>query len=157
MPPPLPQSDRRKLLWPLLLAVMVTWCSAGSVPDVGGGIPYFDKIVHFFVYGLMATLVARLGWVQQTRPLGIYAAVLLVSVFGITDELHQYFTPERSMDVYDWIADTLGASLATLLYAEWRTYRNFLETPFAAWFGKRRVEIAGAPCVIAADGLSRSS
>ncbi|HYD83482.1 MAG TPA: VanZ family protein, partial [Opitutus sp.] len=79
-------------------------------------------------------------------------AILIVSVFGVTDELHQHFTPGRSMDVWDWVADTLGAIVATVLYAEWAAYRRLLETPVFGLFRKRRVEIADAACVIAADG-----
>jgi VanZ family protein len=74
-----------------------------------------DKLVHALVFGLLATLVARLASVQRTRPLGIYAAIVIVSVFGISDELHQHFTPGRSMDIWDWTADTVGAALATAL------------------------------------------
>src|SRR5688572_1742857 len=123
-----PQTDRRRLIWPVALAVAITWGSSRTVPDWGEAVMHGDKIVHFLVYGLMATLVARIGAVQRTRPLGIYAAILIVSVFGVTDELHQHFTPGRSMDVWDWVADTLGAVAATVLYAEWQAYRRLLET-----------------------------
>lgn len=155
MTPPLPQTDRRKLVWPVALALTITVCSGRAVPDWGEAITYSDKVVHFGIYGLMATLVARLAAVQRTRPLGMYAAILIVSVFGVTDELHQHFTPGRSMDVWDWVADTLGAIVATVLYAESRAYRRWLETPVANGFAKRRVEIDGGACVIAADGSSR--
>lgn len=150
---PPPHSTRRRLLWPLGLALGVMACSSRRLPDWAE--PHFgsDKLVHFLVFGLLATLVARLPSVRRTRPLGIYAAVLIVSVFGMTDELHQHFTPGRSMDVFDWLVDTLGAALATVLYAHWTWYRETLETSVAALFGKRRVEIGREPCVIAADGL----
>ena len=146
------QSDRRRIVWPVALAVAITWCSSRSVDGIPGAFEGRDKLVHFALYGLMATLVARIQAVARTRPLGMYAAILIVSVFGVTDELHQHFTPGRSMDVWDWVADTLGAVLATFMYAEWHAYRRALESPVAGVFRKRRVEIESAACVIAADG-----
>jgi VanZ family protein len=145
-------TDRHKLVWPVALGVAIVLGSSRSVPNWSDAVTFGDKFVHFAVYGLGATLVARISMVQRTRPLGIYAAILIVSVFGVTDELHQHFTPGRSMDAWDWVADTLGAIVATVLYAECAAYRRLLETPVFGLFRKRRVEIADAACVIAADG-----
>ena len=149
---PASQSDRRRLIWPVALAVVITWCSGRSVEGLPPTFEGSDKVVHFALYGLMATLVARVHAVARTRPLGMYAAILIVSVFGVTDELHQHFTPGRTMDVWDWVADTLGAVVATVMYAEWPAYRRMLESPVWGVFRKRRVEIDPAACVIAADG-----
>lgn len=146
------QSDRRRVVWPVALAVAITWCSGRSVEGLPETFDGSDKLVHFALFGLMATLVARIEAVARTRPLGMYAAIVIVSVFGVTDELHQHFTPGRSMDVWDWVADTLGAVVATVLYAEWNGYRRLLEAKVVGAFRKRCVEIDSAACVIAADG-----
>lgn len=84
-----------------------------------------DKIAHFFVYGLLATLLCRLG--NGWR--GAAWALLAVSAFGATDEWHQSFVPGRSSEVADWVADTVGAALAVSLYAGWGPYRQWLEWP----------------------------
>ena len=127
MTPRLPQSDRRKLIWPLALAATITWCSGQTVEGLPPTFEGSDKVVHFAIYGLLATLVSRIEAVQRMSSLGIYAAILIVSVFGMTDELHQYYTPGRSMDIWDWVADTTGALLATVLYVKWHGYRWLLE------------------------------
>ena len=130
----------------MALAATVAWCSGHALP--GWARPRYedDKIVHLLVFGLMATLLARLATVQRTRLLGIYTAVLIVSVFGMTDELHQHFTPGRTVDVFDWLSDTVGAALATILYAHWHWYRRTLETPIWRLFAKRADEgLAGGP------------
>jgi VanZ family protein len=138
----------RKILWPLALALTIAWCSGHALPRWAQ--PRFeeDKLEHLLVFGLMATLLARLAIVQRTRPLGIYAAALVVSVFGLTDELHQHFTPGRVMDVYDWLTDTTGAVLATALYARWHWYRRMLETPVWLFFARRRTEAAVGSAVL---------
>jgi len=85
----------------------------------------FDKIAHFAIFGLLATLVARTGLARSRMRW----AVLLVSLFALTDEWHQSFTPGRAVEVADWIADTLGAITAVALYRQVSWYRNLLEKP----------------------------
>jgi VanZ family protein len=55
-------------------------------------------------------------------------AVVLASGFGVFDELYQH-TTGRNAEILDWLADTAGAGVATLLYARWRAYRRLLEWP----------------------------
>jgi VanZ family protein len=43
-------------------------------------------------------------------------SVLSAGVYGISDEIHQYFVPGRSADVMDVAADFIGAALGVLLY-----------------------------------------
>ncbi len=45
---------------------------------------------------------------------GIVLAILIASTYGITDEFHQSFVPQRTPDVFDWITDTIGASVGVL-------------------------------------------
>ena len=108
----------------LTLAVVIVVASGrGSVASPN--IVDFDKAAHFAVFGLLATLVARAGF----QPSRMGWAVLIVSLFGLTDEWHQGSTPGRSMEFYDWIADTLGALTAVVLYRYVGWYRSVLEKP----------------------------
>jgi len=107
--------------WPLLLATVIFFASGhGDVasPNIVG----FDKVAHFAVFGLLATLVARTG----CRP---WVAMLLVSFYGLADEWRQSFTPGRFVEVADWVADTLGAITAVAIYTRWTRYRVWLEMP----------------------------
>lgn len=146
----------RKALWLAALAATVVLASSCPMPNYQAVIRLqnFDKVVHFCVFGLLATLVGRIPWVQRRRPLGIYTAIVAVSLFGVTDEWHQLYTPTRSCDVYDWLADTLGSALAVVLYARWTWYRAMLERTIIVG-RKRRVEIAPEPCVIPPNGFRR--
>jgi VanZ family protein len=115
--------ERRAFVWPLLLGVMIVFASSFShvaAPDV----PNIDKIGHGLVYGLLATLLVRNGFFFKR----VWLAVVFVSLFGISDEWHQSFTPGRSVEFADWVADTSGATLAVALYAVWGWYRRLLET-----------------------------
>lgn len=91
---------------------LLFWLS--SSPDAQGGgwllglFPYADKVIHAVAYGILALLLY--GATRRT-----WLAVLLTSLYGITDEIHQHFVPGRSADGFDWLADTVGATLAVLL------------------------------------------
>lgn len=111
--------------WAYVLAVAALIVVASSIGRVAGPkVTHFDKVTHFSVYGLLATLVVRAGGVGRWGR-----AVVAVSLFGASDEVHQYFTPGRSMEFLDWVADTLGALLAVTMYVRWEWYRERLEMP----------------------------
>lgn len=131
---PVQQSLVRRWAYAVVVASLIVIASGRSAVE-GPKVEHFDKIVHFSVYGLLGTLVVRaLG-----RPRAIWA-VALVSGFGVSDEVHQSFTPGRSMEIADWAADTLGATVAVLAYTRWTAYRQRLESPVR--IGKRRTGVA---------------
>jgi hypothetical protein len=135
---------RRDLFWPIAIAALIFLASSRSrVMDVGM-VPESDKIAHFAVYGLLATLVCRLGHGWRAAA----GALLVASLYGATDEWHQSFVPGRTPQVADWIADTVGAALAVGLYAGWTRYRNWLEKPLLR--RARQDEKSGAPPKVAA-------
>jgi VanZ family protein len=117
--------SRWQWAYALALAATVVWASACGrieMPDCTD-FAHFDKLAHAAIFGLMATLVLR-----PFRKRRLVWAVLIVSLFGVTDELHQSYTPGRSMDVLDWVADTTGATVAVSAYTFWNGYRRVLET-----------------------------
>lgn len=42
-------------------------------------------------------------------------SALICIVYGATDEFHQYFVPNRSAEVQDWLADIFGAVIAAFI------------------------------------------
>lgn len=116
--------------WPLALAIAVFLESNQSrlaLPDTG--LPSEDKIGHFHLYGLLATLVVRAVYDPNRRWRAAAIAVLCASLYGVSDEFHQSFTPGRGVEFLDWVADTSGAALAVTLYCIWPLYRRILEYP----------------------------
>jgi VanZ family protein len=122
VPPNAPHTRRLRWIWPLAMAGLIVFASSQShIP--GPKIHNFDKLVHFSAFGLLATLVARVGPGWR----GAVWALIITSAFGASDEWHQSFVPGRSCDFFDWLADTLGAAVAVAGYAGWSRYRNLLE------------------------------
>lgn len=79
----------------------------------------WDKSNHFIAFAVGGWLAASA--LRLSRPLGnvsrqLLLAILLVAAFGAFDEAFQTFTPGRTGgDLYDWIADFLGAIAGALL------------------------------------------
>lgn len=127
--------DLRQALWTFAVAATVVWASGHSNVAAPGGIIGLDKFAHFSVFGLLATHVLRCGWVWRRGAARAWLAIAAVSLFGLTDEWHQSFTPGRSVEWEDWIADTSGAALAVFFYLKWPFYRRLLESPL--WPARR--------------------
>jgi len=46
----------------------------------------------------------------------VILSVVLSSLYGVSDEIHQYFVPFREADLLDVLADTLGGILGVYIY-----------------------------------------
>ncbi|WP_175414695.1 VanZ family protein [Nibricoccus aquaticus] len=125
-PQPPGARSSRAVFWPLVLMALIFFASSNSqiaAPNVSG----IDKFGHFVVYGWLGVLWARVPWVTRWKPLGVWTAVAVASLYGITDEFHQSFTPGRGVEFADWLADTVGALVAVTIYARWHGLRRWLE------------------------------
>jgi len=115
--------------WPILLVVTVFTLSGAShitTPDLGLQFSK-DKLGHFLVFGLLATSILRIPFFRKQGLKGAILAALITIIYGGLDEWRQSFTPERSVELADWIADALGAVVAVTIYQSWRPYRKLLE------------------------------
>lgn len=72
-----------------------------------------DKVIHFCAYAVLCFLFFySLNNQNKSIKLKKYSlefALLFTVLFGISDEIHQSFVPFRDADVFDAIADFLGA------------------------------------------------
>lgn len=87
-----------------------------------------DKIAHFVAYAGLSFLL--LVWVSAKRVRSlreILLALFACMLFGAMDELLQ-IPVGRNCDIYDWIADVIGASIGILLFLNIRFF-----TPRDVW------------------------
>ena len=129
------QAISGSFLWPLALAVTIDIASGRSQVASPLTFEQSDKVIHFFVFGLLGTLIVRSRPVWRRESSRWWIAILAVSLYGIVDEFRQSFTPGRSVEVADWATDTLGAAIAVCAYLRWGAYRRLLELPL---WGRRR-------------------
>lgn len=104
---------RLRLLTLIMYVLLILVMSTRSHLDTPG--PEFefkDKLIHFveyFVLGLL--LFSGIGWTVSRSKFATFLFLFAVGVsVGAFDELIQSYTPTRTMDVFDWIADAVGVA-----------------------------------------------
>jgi VanZ family protein len=81
--------------------------------------PNIDKLLHLCVYGLLGVLICRA--LSTIRPLNanrwrlLVCAVVLTTLYGLSDEWHQSLVPERIASAADLLADFAGALVGSAL------------------------------------------
>lgn len=120
----------RVFSWALLVAYMglIFWLSSLTVLPVPMRFPYEDKLIHAIAYAVMGFLAGN-AFADGTQKKRFWLAFALVSLYGISDELHQAFVPGRETSFGDWLADTVGAWIGAYLYLKsepvWRKQANY--------------------------------
>ena len=82
--------------------------------------PESDKVVHVLVYAPLGVLmVYALSRSTQSANL-IFFGACLAFLYGLTDEVHQYFVPGRTASGLDLMADGTGAMIGSFIYTKLR-------------------------------------
>ena len=119
----------------LLYCSMIVYFSSQSHPS--HDLPSFvfglnDKLIHGVEYGILGILLYQ-AFQQTTQTRGsISLAIICSAVFGISDEIHQWFVPHRQADAWDVFADTVGATCFVFAWVfiskHYHAYRKNLQS-----------------------------
>lgn len=96
---------------------IITFLSLTSFEDLDTGglnIPHLDKVVHFifyFVAAILGSLLLRENSEGRLNPLkAAFLAAIFAVIYGIVIEVIQsVFTQNRSGELFDVLANSLGA------------------------------------------------
>jgi hypothetical protein len=124
------------LALPSLYMGFITFLSAqpgGKDGLLGGSFdpgPWLGNLLHvplYAVLGLLWKLALETRRVSARRSTVL--TVLLVTLFGIADEVHQAFVPGRTASSLDAALDVAGALLACLIWPRLRALFFFPDSP----------------------------
>jgi len=95
----------------LLWACVIFYASSRPGSTLPGGYSVQGHLGEYFILGALLSLA-----LAPARPWGrtVAIAIILSSLYGITDEFHQNFVAQRTPDVVDWGLDTIGAVAGAL-------------------------------------------
>ena len=96
---------------------------------------FADKVVHAGLFGFLTLLAIRAWKMDYPGKVSIKVLIIIticVSLYGITDEVHQIYVPNREPDVNDWVADTIGAMIVSASY--WFVQKKFIKKEVSPWF-----------------------
>ena len=85
-----------------------------TTPDI----EHVDKVYHFILYGIFTLLAFR---VSKTKTIFYIFCIGIVTYSGLM-EIGQSLVPNRSMSLYDLIANSIGVILACIIATK---YFNF--------------------------------
>jgi VanZ family protein len=91
--------------------------SGDDLPEIA--LKVSDKLIHFIVFGVLGVMIYRSFEHAKNVLIRMHAyklSILLAMLYGVLDEVHQYFVPGRDASIADWIADLLGAIIFLLIY-----------------------------------------
>ncbi len=75
----------------------------------------FAIAAHLFTYGVLAGLLYRaLETLTSMRWPMVLLVVVLTTLYGVSDEIHQSFVSGRSATAFDVAVDFVGATLASV-------------------------------------------
>ena len=97
-----------------LVSRIKLWLAATAAGVFGPDADVVSPAAHFVEYTVFGALIfaaLRESFSEQRNPQLAIIAIIIASLYGVTDELHQYFVPDRACDPVDWLVDTCGATL----------------------------------------------
>lgn len=108
------------VLWMAVIFIL----SSRTGNELNTILPFFQKFLpfmedfnwgHFVSYFILAITIDFAFGSRASRWKYKVLIVLISTLYGVTDEIHQYFVEGRMMDVYDLRNDCIGAALWVLI------------------------------------------
>ena len=103
----------------LIYAALIFISSSMSHPEIGIEVPFFDKALHLLSYSILGCLLLRAllkSDYNLSRGQLVFLAILFSTLYGISDEFHQYFVPGRTACVSDAVFDLFGSAAGAVIY-----------------------------------------
>lgn len=90
--------------------------SQTDLPRLPAGLTdYTGHVIGYAILGLLALRAFAGATWRGVTTASAWRAVLFSSAYGATDELHQFWVPNRYPGLGDWVADTVGAAAGILV------------------------------------------
>jgi VanZ family protein len=110
-------SGPRIRLWLPVVAWAALIFALSSIPDLGTGLGGWDlvlrKLAHAAEYAVLGALLLR-----ATAKAGL--AMVLGTIYAVSDEVHQAFVPGRMGSVLDVVLDAVGVVCGVALWQKAR-------------------------------------
>ena len=73
-----------------------------------------EHILEYFILGVLLLAGFRSGD-DRMRENAVLLTIIIATFYGLTDEIHQSFVPNRFPCIWDVLADGVGASLGAFI------------------------------------------
>lgn len=103
----------------IIYAIFIFCLSSIRGQDLPPLFAYQDVVFHIVEYALFALLIQRALKAYNpvmSRLRRFLWVISLVIIYGISDEIHQSFVPDRNPSLFDVAYDGLGAFITNIFY-----------------------------------------
>jgi VanZ family protein len=112
------------LVW---MGVIFAGSSIGSLPRVGGKVTdgVAHRVAHVMEFAILGALTLRA--VSQDRRVTkreLISTLIIIALYGASDEFHQRFTPGRSSEGIAVVFDVAGAIVGAWVYWRWQSRKQ---------------------------------
>jgi VanZ family protein len=122
----------RKHIWsraavPFVYIGFIFYLSSIPGSSIPSTLSPFDKLIHFFLYLILGLIFAYfLSSLKSnlTQIIMGFATFFFIAIYGLSDEIHQTFTPGRTFEVLDILVDVLGGITGWLLFQFFQIIRE---------------------------------
>ena len=110
--------EHSRVTWGITLTYMLIIFLISSIPYPQQPLPlesYAPVIEHILEYAILGFLLSVAIKTENKKMLKwtIFWAILIATIYGITDEIHQLFVPGRTASVFDAFLDCIGAIIGS--------------------------------------------
>ena len=85
-----------------------------SIKGPGGGFAFSDELQHLVMFSGLAFLVFR-GVVKTFRKDHVVVTLIISTLYGLSDEIHQIFVDGRFFSLLDLLFDFLGSVIGIVI------------------------------------------
>ncbi len=116
------------------MIVIFIGSSIGNIPRVGGKTTdgLVHRAAHIAEFAVLGALLLRA--VSHDKPLTkreIIITLIVIALYGASDEFHQRFTPGRSSEGIAVVFDVAGGAVGVWVYRLWKRRASRLRTGVA--------------------------
>lgn len=111
-----------KISWlvTIIIVVLIFYISSLTLP-AGRGTGYLSYIYHFTAFSYLA-LFLLIALTKGKNLKFIFIGIIIALIYGILDEIHQYFVPGRFFSFKDVLINSLGILITSIAYINY--HRN---------------------------------
>lgn len=107
------------------MAMVFGLSSVSKLPTPPAGLSF--SVIHAVTYAGLGALTARATGkgLRDVSWRAVVGAIVISTLYGVSDEYHQLFVPGRTFDVLDMVADAIGSVAGACAVGAWSRIRHW--------------------------------
>lgn len=100
----------------IIIALIIFYLSSLTFPPGNTTISNLSIVYHFFAFFFLVAFLLISIIKGKINPYLFTIGIIFAILYGISDEIHQYFVPGRHFSLFDILTDSTGILLASTIY-----------------------------------------